>query len=760
MYTRSVWLAGLMICLIGLPELGQAQDKGNSKSKGSEGRSSARPERSRPTPSVNRSRGRSPEARPSPSRTPSSSSRNLQRPTRSAPTPSSSRSTPSIIPDRKTPEMTRPGRIDSARPSSPSSNRTPSIDRGRTPSSLESLRNRLQQSRPADTAQRSNDRTPPANRDSNRGSSSSIRDLINGRSPASRTEVNRPDLNRENRPSTRPDANPGSRRPDGAQPSRDFRDMFNRMNRPDTNPGTRPGTPSTERGPGATPDRTPGSSIRDRFRPGDASDIRDRLRDMNRGNTDARPSIPGRGDQDRPDPSQRDRRPGIDRDSIRDRLNPGASRPDVNRPEIGRPEIDRPGRDRPDGERPNGNRPDMNRPDRDRPGADRPGPRPGTPNDADRNRPDRGDRDRGDQNRGDRDRVVNRPEVRPDFDWRDRVNRDPQFRERLEDVRQRGSLDRDSIRDRLANVENRFRDGDGDRDRGPNRGDRGPGDRGPDGDRDRDGNRDRDRDGDRRRGDWDRDRDWDGRWDDRHRRHVPDNWYRHAHDVRRHGHNHFRYGWNDRWYPRHQYLGNWYFHRYRPRPGYWWSWATPYRLSTWSFWGTYPTYPVYYDYGSTIVYDTQYVYVEEEPIATREQYALEAIALANEGRKILQSRPPVEGNGNPEDWLPMGVFVLTDTESGEGDIYLQLAVDKEGLIAGTYFNATTETSLPVWGKVDPQSQRAAWLIGERSATVMETGIYNLSQEAASVLVHYGTGRDETWMLVRLPEDEVTETGNL
>jgi len=181
-------------------------------------------------------------------------------------------------------------------------------------------------------------------------------------------------------------------------------------------------------------------------------------------------------------------------------------------------------------------------------------------------------------------------------------------------------------------------------------------------------------------------------------------------------------------------------------------------LSTWSFWGSYPSYPVYYDYGSTIVYDTQYIYVEEEPIATREQYALEAIALANEGRKILQSRPPTQGNGNPDDWLPLGVFVLTDTQSGEGDIYLQLAVDKQGLLAGTYYNATTDTSLPVWGKVDPESQRAAWLIGESSGTVMETGIYNLSQEAASVLVHYGTQRDETWMLVRLPEDEVTSPG--
>lgn len=154
------------------------------------------------------------------------------------------------------------------------------------------------------------------------------------------------------------------------------------------------------------------------------------------------------------------------------------------------------------------------------------------------------------------------------------------------------------------------------------------------------------------------------------------------------------------------------------------------------------------------MYDTQYVYVQDEPIATREQYALQAIALANEGRNVLKNRPPVAGQGNPEDWLPLGVFVLTQTDSGEGDIYLQLAVDREGLLAGTYFNANSGNSLPVWGKVDPATQRAAWLIGDSSATVMDTGIYNLSQDVSTVLIHYGVQRQETWLLVRLPEEPI------
>lgn len=726
MFTRSVWLAGLLICLIGLPELGHAQSKGKGSSRGSDRGSSARSNSSRSTPSVSRSRSsRTPSASPSfRSRTPSSSSRSIQGPTRSTPTPSSSsRSTPSIL-NRST--RTSPKPTPSRTPSR-SLNTSPSIS-NRGSSSLDALRSRLQSSqKPGATADRSRSTSPttpsriPSN-SSSRDRSSFFREFGSGNQPSNQPNINRNQnvsprpntsqptrdlrdmFNRSNRPDSNQDrgssATPNTSRPGSStvQPSRDIRDMFNRTNRPNLDQDRGPGQPSTNRGPSTSPDRTPNSDIRSRFRPGDASDIRSRLEALNRGDANTRPSLPDRGNQNRSNSADRDGRPSIDRDSLP------------------------------------WNRSGSNRPD-----ADRPGPGPGDRDQADRSRPGRGP-DSGNvqgpnrPDRGPSDRVANGPEVRPKFDWKDRSNRDPQFRERLEDVRRRGSLDDGAIRDRLANVEDRFNDGN----------------------RNRDGNRgdfDRNRDG--RRGDWDRDRDWDGRWDDKHRRHVPDNWYRHAHNVRHHYHDRFAYGWNSRWYPNNRYLSSWYFHTYRPRPGYWWTWCSPYRLSNWYFWGSYPSYPVYYDYGSTIVYDSQYIYVEEEPIATREQYALEAIALANEGRKILQSRPPIQGNGNPDDWLPLGVFVLTDTQSGQGDIYLQLAVDREGLLAGTYYNASTGNSLPVWGKVDPQSQRAAWLIGESSGTVMETGIYNLSQEAASVLVHYGTQRDETWMLVRLPEDEVT-----
>ena len=46
-------------------------------------------------------------------------------------------------------------------------------------------------------------------------------------------------------------------------------------------------------------------------------------------------------------------------------------------------------------------------------------------------------------------------------------------------------------------------------------------------------------------------------------------------------------------------------------------------------------------------------------------------------------------------------------------------------------------------------------VGESEDIVVETGLYNLTQEEAPIMVHYGPDRIENWLLVRLeqPEDQ-------
>ena len=105
--------------------------------------------------------------------------------------------------------------------------------------------------------------------------------------------------------------------------------------------------------------------------------------------------------------------------------------------------------------------------------------------------------------------------------------------------------------------------------------------------------------------------------------------------------------------------------------------------------------------------------------------------------------------------MSLGVFSLVDQEKGEPTMYFQLAVDKEGTIAGTYHNTSSEKSLPVQGSVDKETQRAVWSVGDKKTTVVETGIYNLTQDEAPAVIHFGNDRQQTWLLVRLEDPEAS-----
>ena len=47
-------------------------------------------------------------------------------------------------------------------------------------------------------------------------------------------------------------------------------------------------------------------------------------------------------------------------------------------------------------------------------------------------------------------------------------------------------------------------------------------------------------------------------------------------------------------------------------------------------------------------------------------------------------------------------------------------------------------------------------MGESDDIVIETGLYNLTQQDAPVLVHYGTEQVEDWLFVRLENPEAEQ----
>jgi len=242
--------------------------------------------------------------------------------------------------------------------------------------------------------------------------------------------------------------------------------------------------------------------------------------------------------------------------------------------------------------------------------------------------------------------------------------------------------------------------------------------------------------------------------------------------ARIHYWNHWGNGVRNRWSYYHHH-GNW----FGPN---WWSihyhncggWHYGYRFNyyPWTYWWTVPTFntfatwftwsapsavwtqPIYYDYGQggNVIYENNNVYINGQAVATATDFAQSAAALATVA-------PPEDQQMVAEaEWLPLGTFAVSSSEKDVSPHrVLQLAVTREGIVSGTLFNTQTEKTDTIQGKVDKETQRVAFRIGESEDVVVESGLYNLTQDEAPVLVHFAGERVENWLLVRLenPESE-------
>jgi hypothetical protein len=173
-----------------------------------------------------------------------------------------------------------------------------------------------------------------------------------------------------------------------------------------------------------------------------------------------------------------------------------------------------------------------------------------------------------------------------------------------------------------------------------------------------------------------------------------------------------------------------------------WGWAafnTVQAFMPWN-WGS----EVYYDYGQggNVYYQDDTVYVGQTAVPA-EQYAQQAETLATSA--------PTPADPNAMEWLPLGVFALTQDGNPDAvpNMFLQLAVSKEGIIAGTYQNKSTGQTESVEGMVDQKNQRAAWTIVGKNTPIMETGIGNLTKNETRVLAHFADGQTQQWLMIHI-----------
>jgi hypothetical protein len=217
--------------------------------------------------------------------------------------------------------------------------------------------------------------------------------------------------------------------------------------------------------------------------------------------------------------------------------------------------------------------------------------------------------------------------------------------------------------------------------------------------------------------------------------------------------NNFR---NTNWYNNRGWYGN-NFNRWWP--GGWWFaggmmtgllWAD---LFAWGGYGAYggggggsgsgvSTIP--YDYGTTVVYQDDGVYVQGSRVGTAEEYAQQASTIAAQGYADTKI-------ADDDEWRSLGVFAMARTQETDASNFLSLAIDKNGILRGSYYNAVSDENSHVTGKVDKKTQRAAWTIGDKKDPVYEAGISNLTKEQCTILVHKAGGKTEQMLLVRVQQ---------
>ena len=281
----------------------------------------------------------------------------------------------------------------------------------------------------------------------------------------------------------------------------------------------------------------------------------------------------------------------------------------------------------------------------------------------------------------------------------------------------------------------------------------------------------------------------------------------------------YNYGWRPSIYidPYHWWVAprwgtTWeWFYGYRPYyyDNYYSSYYTPYAVTS------IPT-PAYYNYGDNIVYQGDMVYINGVPFVSADKYYEQSMELARRGEKttvvqVINSVPGAQTlvDGQPqqmiasgsatqpvaqpvatpegyvqtvakpesistepaettpatadadadpsEQWMPLGTFaILPDDDSESSDQIMQLAMNRGGIIRGNFYDQKTDNMVKIEGAVDQESQRVAFKIPGEDDQVYECGLWNLTQESLSMLVHEGKNKTETKKLVRLEDPDSKE----
>jgi len=202
---------------------------------------------------------------------------------------------------------------------------------------------------------------------------------------------------------------------------------------------------------------------------------------------------------------------------------------------------------------------------------------------------------------------------------------------------------------------------------------------------------------------------------------------------------------------------HWWAHMWTKHPIWsWWRVTMPYRWANWGSVTSWCGYSGSYAQPVSYEYSDQGVYANGQEVQVDDEYSKQARELAKAGADLLQQKIDAQ-EADKLEWLPLGVFSLCDSKDGDPTIFLQLAISREGIIAGSYANTQTNENLALRGGADRESTRLAFTIGSNDDVVVETGLVNVTEEQTSAMIHYA-GTRQNWILVRMADPQGKQEG--
>lgn len=233
-----------------------------------------------------------------------------------------------------------------------------------------------------------------------------------------------------------------------------------------------------------------------------------------------------------------------------------------------------------------------------------------------------------------------------------------------------------------------------------------------------------------------------------------DGGFPHANDVRRNAETRYHDVFSPDWYRDHP-------NAWRATHSHWDAWAVASAGAVWGWLGiAAPLGVEVNNYG----YEDDDYYGEDSESYANETAADEYAAADSTGVEAL---PPLDSSASATpgdaasdgDWLNLGVYAIANNQGEQSHSLLQLAIDRQGDVQGTYYDALSGATQPVTGTINKESHGVSWTIGTGNGPTMSTTLEALTTTEGPVQIHFADGQTDQRLLVRLSENNNGNSSN-